>query len=56
MSRAARFLRSFFGGLAKLIVLGIMADGPNRLDRILGIPVAIGLAGLIAYLWITRAL
>jgi len=55
-SRIAKFLKAVIGGIADYIFWGVMLGANTPYERRLGIAVMIGLAGLIAYLWITRGL
>lgn len=56
MRRLASYLWAFFAGLLEFLVVGVLADGQTRWDRAATIVVVLGLAGLIAYLWITRGI
>ena len=56
MRRIAKLAGAFFSGLLEFVVIGLIADGPTRWDRVATIVVVIGVAGLIAYMWITRGL
>jgi hypothetical protein len=55
-SPVGKFVKAVLGGVAEFIVVGILAEGPTRWDRVLTIVTVVGCIGLITYLWITRGL